>query len=164
MQIDASIHDWLEGRGDDRVLITLLDDATGYLLARFSLSATVAVPLDRVGRWLRRHGRPLALDSDRHSIFEPQDKGKGAVANAETQLGRAFRELGIELIRVHSPQASGRRERSFGTAHDRWVKKRTFLLLPDTRGQFALHWEGRATRLQFCDVRPGHLLTQDLGR
>ena len=78
--------------------------------------------MDLLGRWLRRYGRPLALYTDRHSIFEPQDKGH-ALPDAETQFGRALRELGIELIRAHSPQAKGRVERSFGTAQDRWVKE-----------------------------------------
>jgi hypothetical protein len=62
------------------------------------------------------------LYTDRHSIFEPQDKGQ-APPEAETQFGRALRELGVELIRAHSPQAKGRVERSFGTAQDRWVKE-----------------------------------------
>jgi transposase len=122
VQIDASVHDWLEGRGADMVLITLIDDATSSLMARFYPSGTVEAHLDLVGRWLRRHGRPLAFYSDRHSIFEPQDKGQ-ALPEAETQFGRALRELGIALIRAHSPQAKGRVERSFGTAQDRWVKE-----------------------------------------
>jgi Winged helix-turn helix len=122
VQIDASIHDWLEGRGEQPVLITLIDDATSYLMARFYPSGTVQAHMELVGRWLRRHGRPLAVYSDRHSIFEPQDKGK-ALADGQTQFGRALAELGIELIRAHSPQAKGRVERSFGTAQDRWVKE-----------------------------------------
>ena len=40
----------------------------------------------------------------------------------ETQMGRAFRELGIEWIAAHSPQAKGRIERCFGTLQDRLVK------------------------------------------
>jgi hypothetical protein len=100
----------------------MIDDATSYTLARFYLAGTVEAHLDLLERWLRRHGRPLALCSDRHSIFEPQDKGR-ALPDAETQFGRALRELGIELIRAHSPQAKGRVERSFGTAQDRWVKE-----------------------------------------
>jgi len=122
VQIDASVHDWLEGRGEHLVLITMIDDATNRLLARFYPAGTVEAHLDLVGRWLRRYGRPLALYSDRHSIFEPQDKGQ-AVAVGLTQFGRALEELGIELIRAHSPQAKGRVERSFGTAQDRWVKE-----------------------------------------
>jgi transposase-like protein len=122
VQIDASIHDWLEGRGEEVVLITLIDDATSYLLARFYGSGTVEAHMDLLERWLRRHGRPRALYSDRHSIFEPQDKGQ-ALPDAETQFGRALRELDMALIRAHSPQAKGRVERSFGTAQDRWVKE-----------------------------------------
>jgi hypothetical protein len=122
VQMDASIHDWLEGRGDDLVLITMIDDATSYLMARFYPSGTVVTHMHLVQRWLCRHGRPLALYTDRHSIFEPQDKGH-AQPDAETQLGRALRELDIALIRAHSPQAKGRVERSFGTAQDRWVKE-----------------------------------------
>ncbi|MBV8084670.1 MAG: ISNCY family transposase, partial [Chloroflexi bacterium] len=122
VQIDASIHDWLEGRGQEVVLVSMIDDATSRVLARFYPAGTTEAHLDLLGRWLRRHGRPLALYSDRHSIFEPQDKGR-ALADAETQFGRALRELGIALIRAHSPQAKGRVERSFGTAQDRWVKE-----------------------------------------
>jgi transposase len=122
VQIDASVHDWLEGRGEEVVLVSMIDDATSRALARFYPAGTVAAHLDLLGRWLRQHGRPKALYSDRHSIFEPQDKGK-ALPGAETQFGRALRELDIALIRAHSPQAKGRVERSFGTAQDRWVKE-----------------------------------------
>jgi transposase len=122
VQIDASIHDWLEGRGETMVLISMIDDATSRVLARFYPGGTVEAHMDLVWRWLRRYGRPRALYSDRHSIFEPQDKGQ-LLPDAETQFGRALRELDIGLIRAHSPQAKGRVERSFGTAQDRWVKE-----------------------------------------
>jgi transposase len=122
VQIDAALHDWLEGRGEELVPITTIDDATNWLLARFSPAATVAAPMDLLGRWLRRNGRPQAVYSDRHSTFAPPDKGQ-ALPEGRTPFGRALDELGIELIRAHSPQAKGRVERSFGTAQDRWVKE-----------------------------------------
>jgi hypothetical protein len=122
VQMDASVHDWLEGRGEEVVLISMVDDATSRTLARFYPAGTVEAHLDLLGRWLRRYGRPLALYTDRHSIFAPQDKGR-ALPDAETQFGRALRELGIELVCARSPQAKGRIERSFGTAQDRWVKE-----------------------------------------
>jgi transposase len=122
VQMDASVHDWLEGRGEEVVLISMIDDATSRVLARFYPAGTTAAHLDLLGRWLRRYGRPVALYTDRHSIFDPQDKGR-PLAEGETQFGRALRELAIELIRAHSPQAKGRIERSFGTAQDRWVKE-----------------------------------------
>jgi hypothetical protein len=124
VQMDASAHDWLEGRGEELVLITMIDDATGRLAARFYPAGTVEAHMDLLGIWLRRYGRPLALYTDRHSIFEPHEKGQPlADPNAKTQFGRALGELDIELIRAHSPQAKGRVERSFGTAQDRWVKE-----------------------------------------
>lgn len=124
VQMDASIHDWLEGRGEQIVLITMIDDATGRLLARFYPAGTVEAHMDLLGLWLHRYGRPLALYTDRHSIFEPHEKGQpSADPGAKTQFGRALEELDIELIRAHSPQAKGRVERSFGTAQDRWVKE-----------------------------------------
>jgi transposase len=122
VQMDASIHDWLEGRGREMVLISMIDDATSRTLARFYDAGTVQTPMDLLGRWLRRYGRPLALYTDRHSIFEPQDKGR-ALPDALTQFGRALQQLGIDLICARSPQAKGRIERSFGTAQDRWVKE-----------------------------------------
>jgi hypothetical protein len=124
VQMDASIHDWLEGRGETLVLITMIDDATGQLTAKFYRHGTVEAHMDLLGIWLRKSGRPLAMYTDRHSIFEPHEKGQPlADPDAETQFGRALRELDIELIRANSPQAKGRVERSFGTAQDRWVKE-----------------------------------------
>ena len=122
VQMDTSIHEWTEGRGETMVLITMIDDATSRLLARFYPSDNVEAHFDLLGRWLVTHGRPRALYTDRHSIFESQKRGVPD-AEGETQFGRALGELDIELIRARSPQAKGRVERSFGTAQDRWVKE-----------------------------------------
>jgi hypothetical protein len=122
--MDASIHDWLEGRGEELVLITMIDDATSRVVARSCPAGTVESHMDLLERWLRKYGRPLALYTDRHSIFEPHEKGQPlAGPDAETQFGRALRELDVELIRAHGPQAKGRVERSSGTAQDRRVKE-----------------------------------------
>jgi hypothetical protein len=122
VQMDASIHNWTEGRGPDMVLIAMIDDATSRVAAGFFDAGTVQTHLQLLGSWLSAHGRPLAVYTDRHSIFEPQDKGR-ALSEGQTQFGRALAELDIELIRARSPQAKGRVERLFGTAQDRWVKE-----------------------------------------
>jgi transposase len=122
VQSDASIHDWLEGRGEPMVLITMIDDATGRVEAGFYPAETVRGYFDLLGRWLQKHGRPLALYTDRDSVFEPTSKGRPDYSG-QTQFGRALRELGIERITAYSPQAKGRVERFFGTAQDRWVKE-----------------------------------------
>jgi hypothetical protein len=106
VQMDASIHDWLEGRGETLVLITMIDDATGRVLAKFYRAGTVEAHMDLLGEWLRKFGRPAALYTDRHSIFEVHEKGRPlADPEAETQFERALGELDVELIRANSPQA-----------------------------------------------------------
>lgn len=46
VRMDASIHDWLEGRGEEVVLIAMIDDATSRILARFYPAATVETHMD----------------------------------------------------------------------------------------------------------------------
>jgi Helix-turn-helix domain len=122
VQMDTSLHEWTEGRGEPMVLVTMIDDATSRVLAGFYTGETVEAHFDLLGQWLRRYGRPVALYTDRDSIFEYQSKGRGDPEGL-TQFGRALQELGIELILAHSPQAKGRVERFFETAQDRWVKE-----------------------------------------
>ena len=132
VQMDTSIHDWLEGRGEQIVLITMIDDATSRVLARFYPADNAEAHMDLLQRWLKKYGRPLALYTDRHGIFEAHEKGEPDY-EGETQFGRALGELDIELIKAHSPQAKGRVERSFGTAQDRWVKELRLAKATDVR-------------------------------
>src|SRR5919199_6427450 len=46
VQVDASVHDWLEGRGEELVLISMSDDATGHTFARFYPAGTTEAHLD----------------------------------------------------------------------------------------------------------------------
>jgi transposase len=119
VQIDGSPHDWFEGRGLRCTLIAFVDDATGALVyARFERAETTRAYLHGLRWYVRRWGRPVAIYSDRHSIFtkhDPEDPHP-------TQLERAMRTLGIEPILARSPQAKGRVERSFQTLQDRLVK------------------------------------------
>jgi hypothetical protein len=77
--------------------------------------------------WLRRYGRPLACYTDKDSLFvvnQPaQREEELAGQKPVSQIGRALRELGIESIVAHSPQAKGRIENAFGTLQDRMVKE-----------------------------------------
>lgn len=123
VQMDTSIHDWLEGRGDEAiVLIAMIDDATNWIHAGFYPGETLPSHLDLLRQWLKKNGVPLGLYTDRDSIFEPQSKGR-VDPHGQTQFGRALEELGIERITAYSPQAKGRIERFFQLAQDRWVKE-----------------------------------------
>lgn len=121
VQMDSSEHDWLEGRYGGAVeLLGTIDDATSRIEARFYAGETTENYMDLVDRYVRKHGRPVALYTDRHGIFRAED---GAGRRTLTQFGRACQELDIKLILARSPQAKGRVERLFGTLQDRWVKE-----------------------------------------
>ena len=125
-QWDTSEHDWLEGRGEKLYLIALVDDATSRAVARFVRHDSTPENLRLLGTYLRRWGRPLAFYTDKASLFQtsrPQQRDEQLQGQLpQTQIGRALRELGIEWIPAHSPQAKGRIERFFQTAQDRLVK------------------------------------------
>lgn len=127
VQWDTSIHDWLEGRSPEAVkLIALIDDASNELLARFVAEDSTAEHMRVLRAYLERNGRPLAFYTDRASLFCVNRRHKRyseeMTEEGESQIGRALRELGIELIHAHTPQAKGRVERCFGTLQDRLVK------------------------------------------
>jgi hypothetical protein len=125
LQWDTSTHDWLEGRGPRLYLIALIDDATSQATARFVEHDSTEENLRMLGRYVQAHGRPLAVYTDKASLFQTAPKAahhRQAPAQQPTQIGRALRELDIEWIAAHSPQAKGRVERFFGTAQDRLVK------------------------------------------
>lgn len=127
VQWDTSVHAWLEQRGPDKMyLVALIDDATSTLFARFVPADSTEHHMRVLWGYLERYGRPQAVYTDKASLFQPklapgwQNEEPGP--KNETQLGRALRELGIEWIAAHSPQAKGRIERSFSTLQDRLVK------------------------------------------
>lgn len=127
VQWDTSVHPWLEERGPQRMyLIALIDDASSRLFARFVPADSTEQHMRVLWAYLERYGRPQAVYTDRAGLFQPTLargwKEEEPGPKTETQLGRAFRELGIEWIPAQSPQAKGRIERSFQTLQDRLVK------------------------------------------
>ena len=122
IQIDGSPHDWFEGRSAPCTLLVFIDDATGRLTRlRFMPTETTLGYMHVLHDHILAHGVPIALYSDKHSIF--RINAKEANAEAETQFSRAARELGIECIHANSPQAKGRVERANQTLQDRLVKE-----------------------------------------
>jgi transposase len=120
LHIDGSKHRWFQ---DDRYydLLVILDDATSRIyyaqLVAEESTRTVMAALREV---IEREGLFCALYSDRASHFfvttkagEPVDKSR------LTQVGRALKELGVQMIPAYSPQARGRSERSIGTWQSR---------------------------------------------
>jgi transposase len=130
LQIDASHHDWLQGRGARMALIGAIDDATGKVIdAFFREQEDSEGYFHLLGHIIKTAGLPHALYHDGHTIFESthdeeptleeQFEGK----TRHTQFGRLLEELGIRSIRSRSPQARGRVERLWGTFQDRLVSE-----------------------------------------
>lgn len=129
VQVDASGHDWLEGRGPRLALVGAIDDATSELLAaHFTTHESSIAYLQLLRDSVHAHGAPAAWYSDRHSCFVRNDKEPWTLAEQfagrrePTQLAGALEELSVERILAHSPQAKGRIERCWGTLQDRLVK------------------------------------------
>jgi transposase len=116
LHIDGSKHQW---SGDERWhdLIVILDDATSEIyyaqLVEEESTRTVMAALREV---ILGKGLFCALYSDRGSHFFVTPKAGGKVDKHRlTQVGRAMKELGVQMIPAYSPQARGRSERNFGT-------------------------------------------------
>ena len=125
VQWDTSEHDWLEGRGEKIYLISLIDDATSRLFARFVWHDSTEENMAVLRQYLERYGRPVEFYTDKASVFHTTPKKNHPVREEPlppTQIGRALQELRMGWIAAHSPQAKGGVERSFETAQDRLVK------------------------------------------
>jgi len=116
LHLDGSSHAWFQ---DDRRydLLVILDDATSEIyyaqLTEEESTLTVMAGLKEV---IAHKGVFCALYSDRGSHFWLTPKAGGKIdPHRLTQVGRALRELGVQMIPAYSPQARGRSERNFGT-------------------------------------------------
>lgn len=128
IQLDGSIHDWLEKRAGRCVLLTYVDDATSRIEhAEFVDSETTLNLMRSTKKYLEIHGRPVSFYVDKDSIFRANRQASIEEQLRDiqpmTQFSRAMDELGIEVIFAHSPQAKGRVERGFETHQDRLVKE-----------------------------------------
>ena len=116
LHIDGSKHQWFsDQRWHD--LIVILDDATSEIyyaqLVEEESTRTVMAGLREV---IETQGVFCSLYSDRgtHFFYTPK-AGEKVDKQRPTQVGRALKELGVQMIPAYSPQARGRSERSFGT-------------------------------------------------
>ncbi len=126
IQMDATPFEWF-GDSEKFCLHGAIDDATGQIVGLFLTKNECLHGYWEVTRqMLLRHGIPVSIYADRHTIFLSQNAGKfsvedqlaGKVVN-DTQFGRAMAELAITLIAARSPQAKGRVERLWATLQSR---------------------------------------------
>jgi len=117
LHVDGSRHQWIPGLDQYQDLIVIFDDATSEVydvqLVEEESTVTVMAALKRV---VESRGVFCSLYSDRGSHMAWTPKAGGLVDREHpTQIARALKQLGIDLILAYSPQARGRCERIFGT-------------------------------------------------
>lgn len=116
---DGSSHEWVQGRLWD--LIVTMDDATSEIYSCFFVEEEGTMStFEALLEVIEAKGLFCSLYVDRgsHYWYTPEAGGKVDKSHP-TQVGRALKQLGIELIPAYSPEARGRSERMFGTLQNR---------------------------------------------
>lgn len=127
VQLDGSIHPWLEERGPELVLMKFVDDATSKSFGRFYTYEGTIPAMDLTVRYIKKYGIMRIIYTDKHTTYralreatiEEQLRGE----KPQSSFQRAAKEIGIHIIHANSPQAKGRVERNFRTDQDRLVKE-----------------------------------------
>lgn len=123
IQIDGSDHRWFEDRAPACTLLVYIDDATSRLMhLAFARSESTFSYFQATRAYLEHHGKPLALYSDKASVFRVNNKDAQGGAG-HTHFARAMFELNIDTFCANSSQAKGRVERAHLTLQDRLVKE-----------------------------------------
>ncbi len=120
---DASSHQWVDGQKWD--LVVTMDDATNeHYSMFFVLEEGTSSSFMGIKEVIQKRGLFSSLYTDRGSHYwhTPQEGGKVSKTNL-TQVGRAMRTLGIQMIPSYSPEARGRSERAFRTHQGRLPKE-----------------------------------------
>ena len=127
VQMDGSHHKWFEERAPKCVLIGHIDDAMGKMYGNFYEYEGTKPFMDSFKKYVKKKGIPQQVYLDMHATYKSPKKAsiEEELNNQRslTQVGRALKELGVDIIYAHSPQAKGRIERSFETHQDRLVKE-----------------------------------------
>jgi len=116
---DGSMHQWVPGQWWD--LIVTMDDATSEIYSGFFVEEEGTMStFTALAEVIETRGLFCALYADRAGHYWHTPKAGGKVDRGNpTQVGRALKQLGIELIPAYSPEARGRSERMFGTLQKR---------------------------------------------
>ncbi|WP_417648102.1 ISNCY family transposase [Enterobacter hormaechei] len=123
IQIDGCDHHWFENRAPACTALVYVDDATSRLMQlRFVKSESTFTYFEATRGYLEKHGKPLALYSDKASVVRINNKNATG-GDGYTQFGRAMHELNIQTICANTSSAKGRVERAHLTLQDRLVKE-----------------------------------------
>lgn len=126
VQTDGTPYDWF-GIGKMYSLHGYIDDATGKILGLYMCENECLLGyLEITRQMLENYGSPVAIYSDKFSVFFPAKSQKLTIEDElngkkkpTTQFKRIMDSLGVELIAASSSQAKGRIERLWETLQDR---------------------------------------------
>lgn len=119
IQFDGSDHVWFGDTMCD--LIGGIDDATGKVVgAEFFFGETSRNCMKVIREIIDNYGLPESFYMDQAGAFGKVD------IEQESQIGRAFDQVGIRLILANSPQAKGKIERLWRTFQDRLIVELAF--------------------------------------
>ena len=123
-QFDGSYHRWFEDRADEYCLLAAIDDARGTITrAEFGRSESVREVAAFWKGYVLEKGKPISIYLDKFSTYKVNHKNATDNHELMTQFQRMTKEIGVDLVTAHSPEAKGRVERLFGTLQDRLVKE-----------------------------------------
>ena len=127
IQLDGSQHRWFGRHEPEACLMNMVDDATGTTLSLMTENESLEGAMRLLWHWIERYGVPVALYTDRHTIYrafrQPTLQEDLAGEEPLSSFGRACKKLGIAILTAHSPQAKGRVERKHGVFQDRFLKE-----------------------------------------
>jgi len=127
VQMDGSHHEWFGSQKPRSCLMNMVDDATGTTEGLLAEQETTEAAMQLLWRWIEKYGVPVALYTDKKSVFvtdrEPTLEEQLADEAPLTAFGKACKKLGISIITANSPQAKGRVERKHAVFQDRFVKE-----------------------------------------
>jgi transposase len=140
-QIDATPYEWLGNDFGKFALHAAIDDATSIVIgASFTPNECLEGFCEVMKQGIIRYGVPLALYSDKHTIFRSPEEKVTLDEELEGQtiplsnFGKAMTELGVEHIKAGTPQAKGRIERLWETFQDRLPVELRLLGVKDIEG------------------------------
>ncbi len=138
IQMDSSLHQWLENIPEDWYLITMIDDATNELLfAKFFYKDTSFNNMEVIRKVVENKGIFMSLYVDKASHFKTTRYGglhyNVSIEHEETHIEKLLKDIGITLIPANSPKAKGRIGRDFGTFQDRLINEMWLAKIKDYR-------------------------------
>jgi hypothetical protein len=105
VQIDGCEHHWFEDRGPYCSLLVYVDDATGRLMELLFVTTESACGyFEATISYLRRHGKPVAFYSDKHSILRVANEGtlgihKGVVTRDQDVESATAKRFVVRWVR-----------------------------------------------------------------